>query len=209
MRTQLDHIILGGPDLEALEQYVEEQLGVAPVRGGSHAGWGTRNSLLGLGGRQYLELVAPDPEQQEPERPRPFRVDELSEPTLVGWAVRVDDVPALVTSSRERGYDPGEAFQMSRRTSDGTELTWQMTPTETGLSGAVPFVIGWGKTPHPSEGLPTMLLQTFRIKHPQAPEVNSALKALGVVREPVQLRVGEPVRLSAVLMTEAGGVELG
>ncbi|HLS46124.1 MAG TPA: VOC family protein [Ornithinicoccus sp.] len=209
MAAQLDHLIIGGPDLDDLEAYVEEQLGVAPRRGGSHPGWGTRNSLVGLGGRQYLELVAPDPDQPDPEHARSFRVDELTEPTLVGWAVRVDDVGSVVAHAREQGYDPGEPFGMSRRTADGRELAWQMTPTDTGRTRAVPFLIDWGQTPHPSEGLPAVLLQTFRIKHPQAPELNAAFKALGVARGPIQLRVGEPVRLSAVLMTESGRVELG
>nr|WP_306254593.1 VOC family protein [Ornithinimicrobium cryptoxanthini] len=204
----MDHIIIGGPDLDDLEAYVEGQLGVAPRRGGSHQGWGTRNSLLGLGGRQYLELVAPDPDQPDPTRPRPFRVDELTGPTLVGWAVQVDDLPAVVARAREAGYDPGEPFTMSRKAPDGTELAWQMTPTETRDSG-IPFLIDWGQTPHPSDGLPSVLFQTFRIKHPQVQDVTAALKAFGMARGPIQLRSGEPVRLSAVLMAEAGRVELG
>jgi hypothetical protein len=207
--AKLDHLILGGPDLDDLEAYVEEQLGVAPRRGGSHQGWGTRNSLLGLGGPQYLELVAPDPDQPDPEHPRSFRVDELTEPTLVGWAVRVDDLASRVAQAREQGYDPGEPFSMSRRTADGTELAWQMTPTDTGPSRAVPFLIDWGQTPHPSDGLPAVMLQTFRIKHPEAADLNAALKALGVARGPIQLRVGEPVRLSAVLLGQHGPAELG
>nr|WP_306239503.1 VOC family protein [Ornithinimicrobium cryptoxanthini] len=204
----MDHIIIGGPDLDDLEAYVEGQLGVAPRRGGSHHAWGTRNSLLGLGGRQYLELVAPDPEQPDPTRPRPFRVDDLTGPTLVGWAVQVDDLPAVVARAREAGYDPGEPFTMSRKAADGTELAWQMTPTDTRDSG-IPFLIDWGQTPHPSDGLPPVLFQTFRIKHPQVQDVTAALKALGMARGPIQLRSGEPVRLSAVLMAEDGRVELG
>lgn len=209
MAAKLDHIIIGGPDLDDLEAYAEEQLGVAPRRGGSHHGWGTRNSLLGLGGRQYLELVAPDPDQPDPEGPRPFRVDELTAPTLVGWAVHVDDVAAVVAAARESGYDPGEPFAMSRLGADGSELSWQMTPTDTGDSGTIPFLIDWGQTPHPSEGLPSVLFQTLRIKHPQVEDVTAALKALGVARGPIQLRSGEPVRLSAVLMAESRRVELG
>lgn len=208
MAAKLDHIIIGGPDLDDLEAYVEGQLGIAPRRGGSHQGWGTRNSLLGLGGRQYLELVAPDPDQPDPQRERPFRVDELTGPTLVGWAAQVDDIAAVVAGAREAGYDPGEPFTMSRRAADGTELAWQMTPTDTEDSG-IPFLIDWGATPHPSEGLPSVLFQTFRIRHPQVQDVTAALKAVGMARGPIQLRSGEPVRLSAVLMTEAGRVELG
>lgn len=209
MAASLDHIIIGGPDLDHLEAYVEEKLGVAPRRGGSHQGWGTRNSLVGLGGRQYLELVAPDPDQPAPEHARPFRVDELTAPRLVGWAAGVDDLAAVVAGAREAGYDPGEPFTMSRRAADGTERAWQMTPTDTGTSGVIPFLIDWGQTSHPSEGLPSVLFQTLRITHPQLEDVTAALTALGVARGPIQARSGEPVRLSAVLMAKTGRVELG
>lgn len=209
MRTPIDHLILGGPDLDALEQYAEEQLGVPPRRGGSHPGWGTRNSLVGLGGRRYLELVAPDPAQDDPEGARPFRVDELVAPTLVGWAVRADDIAAVVGRSRESGHDPGDPVAMSRTTPDGALLSWHLTPTDTGFAGALPFVIDWGETPHPSDGLPGVTLQTFRVRHPEASRISSVLEALGAGRGPVQLRTGAPARLSAVLLTAAGRVELG
>lgn len=209
MRTQIDHIILAGPDLTELEEYAEARLGIRPRPGGAHQGVGTRNSLLGLGGRQYLELVAPDPDQPEPAHPRPFRVDELTEPTLTGWALRASDLPERVAHARERGVAVGDPFPMSRTRPDGTTLSWELTPLSTDLDGMVPFLIDWGSTPHPSEGLPAVKLVTVRLRHPDAPRLSSALEALEAPRGPIQLRAAEPVRMSLVIATEDGSVTLG
>lgn len=209
MRAQIDHVILGGPDLGELEAYAEEQLGVKPRPGGAHPGWGTRNSLVGLGGQCYLELVAPDPDQPEPDGPRPFRVDELREPTLVGWALRVSGLPDRVASARERGVDPGDPRAMSRTTPDGAELSWQLTPVDTDLDGMVPFLIDWDSTEHPSVGLEAVQLVSVRVRHPEAVRLRGALEALHAPRGPIQVRVGEPVRMSLVISTPDGQIILG
>ncbi|WP_161958520.1 VOC family protein [Ornithinimicrobium cavernae] len=209
MRAQIDHIILAGPDLTELEEYAEAHLGLRPQPGGAHPGLGTRNSLLGLGGQRYLELVAPDPDQPEPDHPRPFRVDELTAPTLTGWALRAPGLGDRVSRAREKGLDPGDPRPMSRTRPDGTELSWELTSLDTGLDGTVPFLIDWGDTPHPSEGLPAVKLVTVRVRHPEAARLSSALEALEAPRGPIQLRAAEPVRISLVIETERGPVELG
>lgn len=209
MRAQIDHIILAGPDLTELEEYAEAHLGIRPQSGGAHPGMGTHNSLLGLGGQRYLELVAPDPEQPDPAQPRPFRVDELTEPTLTGWALRAQDLPERVARARERDIDPGDPRPMSRTRPDGTELSWELTSLDTALDGMVPFLIDWGSAPHPSEGLPAVKLVTVRVRHPEASQLSSALEALDAPRGPIQLRVAEPVRMSLVIATDEGSVTLG
>lgn len=209
MRAQIDHVILAGPDLAELEEYAEAHLGVPARPGGVHPGLGTRNSLIGLGGRCYLELVAPDPDQPEPEGGRPFRVDGLREPTLTGWALRVAGIDDWVATARERGTDPGDPHPMSRTRPDGTELTWRLTPPATALDGAVPFLIDWGESPHPSDGLPAVKLVSVRFRHPEAVTLTGALEALRAPRGPVQVRVGAPVRMSVVIATEEGTVTLG
>ncbi|MCK0110940.1 VOC family protein [Ornithinimicrobium sp. F0845] len=209
MRAQIDHVILAGPDLAELEEYAEAQLGVRAQPGGAHPGLGTRNALIGLGGQCYLELVAPDPDQPDPAGGRPFRVDGLSGPTVTGWALRVTDIAEWVAQARESGTDPGDPRPMSRARPDGTELAWQLTPPDTDLDGTVPFLIDWGSAPHPSTGLPAVKLVSMRARHPDAARLRSALESLRAPRGPIQVRVGDPVRLSVVIATDDGEITLG
>jgi len=92
--TALDHILLGCGDLDAGVAFVKEHAGVAPAYGGVHPGRGTRNALLSLGGRRYLEVIAPDPAQ--PNTPDTYGLKKLAAPGLVGWAAHPGDAPRLL-----------------------------------------------------------------------------------------------------------------
>ncbi|MEV4081897.1 VOC family protein, partial [Nonomuraea fuscirosea] len=91
----LDHLVYATPDLDATAAELERLLGVRPAEGGRHPGFGTRNRLVGLGGRSYLEIVGPDPEQEDPAGPRPFGIDGLRAAGLAGWALAVEDIDAV------------------------------------------------------------------------------------------------------------------
>lgn len=175
--VQIDHLVYAVADLDTAVDEFAERTGVRPTIGGRHVGRGTHNALVGLGEGAYLELIAPDPLQDEPPLPRPFGLDGLTEPRLTGWAVRTTNLDASIADARADGYDPGDAVAMQRATPSGDVLSWRLTIPSAG--GVVPFLIDWGPTPHPSSTLPTGLrLAGLYVEHPEPEVVQAAFSAL-------------------------------
>ncbi len=203
----LDHLVLATPDLAATVAEFARRTGVTPAPGGVHLGLGTRNHLVGLGGRSYLEIIGPDPEQPEPDAPRPFAVDRLSGPRTLTWAISPPDLNAAITTARARGYDPGPVHPMSRRTPDGALLRWRLTDSgHAHPSGLVPFLIDWGDSPHPTaSGLPVTPLLHLSGTAPAPADLHGPLTALGTA---LPLAPG-PTALSFTVDTANGPVTFG
>lgn len=180
--ARLDHLVLATPDLAATVADFTRRTGVAPAPGGVHVGLGTRNHLVSLGGSGYLEIIGPDPEQPDPDGPRPFGVDALPGPRTVSWAIRTPDLDATIAAARARGHDPGPARAMSRRTPDGTLLSWRLTDgTDTEPCSLVPFLIDWGTSPHPTaSGLPETPLLALSATTPDPEGLRPRLAALDI-----------------------------
>lgn len=197
----LDHLVYAGPDLAEAVARVTDLTGVTPAPGGSHVGLGTANHLADLGAGMYLEVIGPDPAQPAPENPRPFGIDDLTEPALVAWAVRTTDLDATIENARTRGFDPGDAVDMSRETQDGELLRWRLTPPS--APGTLrPFLIDWGTTPHPTtRGLPSIPLLMVTATHPDPASVHTATEALGLE---FLVRRTEKATLTAALQSSQG-----
>ena len=187
MDRGLDHLIYATPDLDASVEALTERFGTKPAPGGAHPGWGTRNALIGLGAGIYLEIIGPDPRQPEPERSRPFLIDNLTDARLMTWAYRHPDPEALrktleLALRKTPGSQEvrlGAVGSMSRARPDGSTLRWRLTdPTALPAGGIVPFVIDWGTTPHPSTALPTECeLLELVVTHPDAATLRPILDA--------------------------------
>lgn len=150
--TLLDHVVIAGPDLDALVAWFAERTGVVAAPGGAHP-TGTANALValtvdGIRGPQYIELIGPNPDRPEPELPETFGIATLEAPAVQAYAVHPDDIEATVATARAGGYDPGDVSDLSRRTPDGTLLEWRLTRGENRRLD-VPFLIDWGATPQP------------------------------------------------------------
>ena len=175
----IDHLVYGVPALDPAVDELTQRFGVQAAPGGKHTGRGTHNALLSLGPSTYLEVIAPDPEQPQPSA-RPFGLDDLTVPRLVGWAIGCVDIDATIAAARAGGYDPGDAVDMTRNAPDGTVLRWRLTVNAV-AGGPIPFLIAWGDTPQPASSAPTGLqLEAFEIEHPEPDSIVAVLAALGV-----------------------------
>lgn len=182
--TLLDHVVIAGPDLAEVVDWFAGRTGVTAAPGGAHP-TGTANALValtvdGARGPQYVELIGPDPERREPELPATFGIRSLTGPSVQAYAVHPRDIDATVASARERGYDPGDVGDLSRRTPDGRLLEWRLTRGPSQRLD-VPFLIDWGSTPHPGDGdIPTIELVSFVRDEPDPAPLRATLDALGL-----------------------------
>lgn len=201
----LDHLVYGTPDLAGSLKELESLTGVTPAIGGSHPGFGTKNALLDLGNTSYLEIIGPDPDAPKPGRPRPFGIDDLMQPRLVTWAIRVADPERAIKNARAIGHDTGPLIDASRAAPDGTEVKWKLTYGNALKQGSLlPFLIDWLNTPHPTTTTPVgCTLLDFSIASPDAPHINEVLEALGL--EPLAT-VAEEEQLIAQIDTPKGKI---
>jgi len=105
----VDHVVYGTQDFDAAVARLEQLLGIRASFGGKHPGGGTQNALIALGPGMYLEIMAPDPDQPNPPRGRPFGLDSLREPRIVAWLAKAKDIQGLVARARGRGVTMGES----------------------------------------------------------------------------------------------------
>lgn len=208
LEPQLDHLVYATPDLATTVARFEQETGVLPAPGGRHLGRGTRNHLVGLGPRCYLEIIGPDLENPVAAGVGlPFGLDALTAASLLTWAVRSHDIDAAAGVSAEAGADLGPALPMSRRTPAGHELHWRLASTvPLPFDGITPFLIDWGSTRHPASDpeVPRLGLLQFGVTHPEVVAVQRVFDALGIR---VDLGAGA-TGLRAVLQTPKGQVLL-
>jgi hypothetical protein len=191
MFEHLDHLLLGVADLDYGIRWVEERTGVRPTVGGSHPAWGTRNALLSLGRRQYLEVIAPDPAPDPAQQAYTFYIDvrSLREPRLITWAAVTADIEAVARNAKAAGYDVLGPLDGSRVRPDGRVLAWRTlrgsSRMTTGVVDPVPFFIQWAAdTAHPASDAPRGCdLKDVRIEHPAPVDVTTALAVLGIAAD--------------------------
>ena len=199
----LDHILLGCNDLDRGIAFVEEHSGVRAAFGGVHPGRGTRNALLSLGEKHYLEIIAPDPQQPGASDTRDLQ--KLSEPRLVGWAAHPGEITQFAVTLRSahisfEGPTPG-----SRKRPDGRLLQWKTLNLENDESGLLPFFIEWSAgTIHPSADAPSgCKIERFAIATPNEVELQRLCTQLKL---DVHVQHGEKAQLQARISGPKGRV---
>ena len=204
----MDHLVFGVPDLARGIERVELATGVRARFGGQHPGRGTHNALLSLGGRQYLEIIALDPEQAEAPGLLYPELRSLSEPRLIAWAVAVGNVADMAERVGAANIEPVGPLAGSRVQADGSLLAWKTLRLAGPSVEGLPFFIEWPKgAPHPSQTSPAgCRLTSFEIDHTDPEATRRILKSLGAE---ATVTLGPRVRLKARLQTPKGEAELG
>ena len=206
----IDHLVYASANLSSASAGIAALFGATPTPGGSHVGRGTHNDLLCLGGTTYLEIIGPDPSQPAPDDPRPFGIDDLVEPALVAWCARpARPLDEVVSAARATGIDFGLVTAMSRRRPDDVLLEWELTvPQLDGPFGcALPFLIDWGASVHPTDTLPQVVrLIALDVTHPEPETLRAVFDVIGLTTE-CTVRHGA-CGLSATVATPRGEVTL-
>ena len=175
-----DHMLLGCGDLEKGIAFVEQKLGVQASFGGVHPGRGSRNALLSLGERRYLEVIAPDPAQPRSADVRGLY--QLDAPRLIGWAAHVDDMDALIKKLTAAKVALKPMSPGSRQRPSGQMLRWKALPLQDDEGGLLPFFIEWSKdSPHPSTEAPAgCRLERFELGASQPAPLRARLSQLSL-----------------------------
>jgi catechol 2,3-dioxygenase-like lactoylglutathione lyase family enzyme len=168
-----DHMLLGCGDLDKGIQFVEQRLGVRAAFGGVHPGRGSRNALLSLGERRYLEIIAPDP--QQPRSADERQLYRIESPRLIGWAAHVDDIEAVVQRLTAAGIAFGPVRAGARQRPTGQTLRWKALALKDDSGGLLPFFIEWSKDAlHPSvDSPPGCRIARFQISTPRPDELRA------------------------------------
>ena len=190
--------------LEAGVEKIRQLTGVEAEFGGRHTGAGTWNALASLGTDQYLEIIAPDPEQY-PGGTMAEELLDVDSPYIRTWAVAVKGFDTIRPALAQAGY--GErVIDMSRKRPDGVNLAWQIlfvSGHEFGLT--MPFFIDWLQSPHPAQHAPAgMTLTSFQVNHPEIDSLEHFFNQIGL---PVHCDRGS-ASMRARLQTPRGEITL-
>jgi hypothetical protein len=204
----VDHLIVGVADLDAGIRWFEQRTGVRPAVGGVHPGRGTRNALIGLGGKKYLELLSVDPAQDSSLR---SGLLVFKEPRLIGWAAAAASINDLSNRIRSSGLSAGAPRPGSRTRPDGTQLKWTTLTMDTafkqGELDPFPFFIEWdASSRHPAEDSPKGCeLVSFDFEHPDPDALRRTFAQAGI---DAPVRKAAAPALHARLRTPKGEVAL-
>ncbi len=191
------------PSLEAGKAWAEETFGVAPMYGGEHLGLGTCNALLSLGDT-YLEIIAPDPQQQL-DGTLGERFAALKVGGLVTWAVQ-GDLQQVAQALRQAGVRLVGPNRTERQDASGQMLAWELLfPAGTLYGGSMPFFIDWLECEHPSSTSPTAgEVRALSVSETDANGLRGLLRAVGI---DVPVSSGDP-GLRLEISTSVGEVVL-
>ncbi len=183
MNRNIDHIVYCVPDLNEAIDYIDNILGVRPVIGGRHTSKGTKNALLHLGNKCYLEILAIDNENEDFEGMRWMGIDLIDRPKITRWSLKSNRLEEDSSILSKHSSDLGIIEEGSRLTTDDRRLAWQMIlPATSPEVELLPFMTDWSHSDsHPTDTLAGgCLLQSVELFHPNPAVINDVFSELNV-----------------------------
>jgi hypothetical protein len=204
MPLVFDHLLWAAPDLDAGSAAFAAATGVTPTVGGSHPGFGTRNRLASLGSGAFFEVISVDPAQTT-HGPRAERIAAMPRPAILTFAVQTDDLDDARRRAEAAGLEIPPPVSMSRTRPDGVKLAWTILHLQhPAYEAAVPFIIDWQGSPHPSATTPTgCTLKSLTVLQPDPGPLAAIYDALGLA---IPVRRAPVPGFLAVLDTPKGEV---
>lgn len=204
-RTWLDHFVFGINELAKGTEAFTHATGVQPEIGGEHPTLGTHNTLVSLGGRAYLEILAPRPGAEISPLFAAAANHQALTPIL--WAVATDDLAAVHQALADAGFAPPDPNPGSRVTTDGQTLRWSMFMLGPGAPRGAPFFMEWqGDAVHPSVTSPMgCSVDSYVIGSADAADLGRLFEVIGLEDAPRIV----PTETTVTLSTPQGRVSLG
>jgi hypothetical protein len=201
-----DHVQLGCNDLDQGISFVESRTGVKAAFGGVHPGRASRNALLKLGERRYLEILAPDPAQDRSLDVRGLY--KIESPRLLEWVAHVDNLEPVIRALAAAHIETKPIFPGSRKRPDGKLLRWRALNLKDNRGGTLPFFIEWSAdSAHPaSDAPPGCELTSFTVSDPDPDSLRATFRTLQL--EDVKVEAGPRPRLRAVIKGPKGTLEV-
>ena len=182
MKSRIDHFVVGANNLISGTSILESKLSTTFSPGGEHQIMGTHNNLLKLQSNIYLEIIANNPNVDNPSHPRWFSLDEertkekiQNSPRSLCWVLAVNNIE---NSIKKCGYNPGSILQISRG-----ELTWKITVPSNGMlidNGVFPVLIEWQNDQHPSKKIinSNVSINMLSLFHPEPNKIKEIISNL-------------------------------
>ena len=186
------------PDLEDSMAEIASITGIVPSNGGVHPGNGTRNALLGLSDSSYLEIIGPDKKQNLENTLGELLVSKNTS-GIRAWAVAVSDLALVADVAQDLGFRVRERKEMSRKTSEGSLLEWELLFLDGGP--LLPFFIDWKGSEHPARKAPSGCGLSELSISAEEPKVYQEL--LNKLQLEVSISEGEPA-ISAIIRSPKG-----
>ena len=132
----IDHIVIAGPDLDALTATFSS-LGFSVVGGGKHP-IGSYNNLIGLADGAYIELLS-----FYEDSPKHYWWDAVHARGggLIDFCMQTDDIQGDYAIFQAQGVAMSPLVGLSRVRVDGYQLAWLNNEIYGIYQGLIPFVI--------------------------------------------------------------------